>query len=63
MFCELNLRVSGKTIIYFGVFVSSTIGGYLPSLWNGSVFSFTGVITSGIGGILGLVITYKIINE
>lgn len=55
--------MSSKTMIYLGVFVGSTIGGYLPTLWGGSLFSFAGVLLSGIGGILGLVVTYKMMER
>ncbi len=54
--------MSGKTIIYIGVFIGSTAGSYLPVLWGGSMFSYTSVLLGGIGGIVGLVVTYKLIN-
>jgi hypothetical protein len=43
-----------KTVIWIGVAIGSTIGGSLPMLWGGSLFSFSSVILTGIGGIIGI---------
>lgn len=42
------------------VFVGSVAGGYLPALFGVSLFSFTGVITSALGGLLGIYVAFKI---
>jgi uncharacterized membrane protein YeaQ/YmgE (transglycosylase-associated protein family) len=34
--------------------VGSAVGGYLPVLWGGDFFSFSSLILSGVGGILGI---------
>ena len=34
--------------------VGSALGGYLPALWCGDLFSFSSLILSGVGGILGI---------
>ncbi len=52
--------MGGKFVIYFCLFVGSTIGGYIPSLWHLGFFSFWSVILSAVGGIVGLWIGYKI---
>lgn len=52
--------MSSKKILYIGAFVGSVVGGYLPALWGGETFSFTGVLLSGIGGILGIIVAYKL---
>ena len=49
-----------KKLIWVGVFVGSTIGGYIPVLFGSSLFSFASLFGNGIGGILGIVIAYKI---
>ncbi|MEO8581733.1 MAG: hypothetical protein ABI425_04130 [Patescibacteria group bacterium] len=51
--------MSEKTIILIAVFVSSTVGGYLPVLWGGSLFSFSSVFLSAIGGVVALYFSYK----
>ncbi len=43
-----------------GMIIGSVIGGYLPTLFGVSEFSFTSIITTGIGGIIGVVITYNL---
>ena len=53
--------MSTKALVYIGMTVGSLIGGYLPVLWgNTSILSFTSVLTSGIGAVLGVWIGYTI---
>jgi predicted MFS family arabinose efflux permease len=40
--------------VWIGILVGSTIGGFLPELWGGSAFSYTSVLLSGVGVLLGL---------
>jgi hypothetical protein len=47
-------------LIWAGLFVGSSIGGYLPSLWDAGLFSMAGVFGSAIGGFLGIYIGYKL---
>lgn len=49
-----------KTLVTIGMIVGSIIGGYLPMLFGISAFSYTAVLTSGIGSIIGIWIGYKI---
>jgi hypothetical protein len=37
------------------MFIGSAVGSYLPVLWGGSLFSFTSIILSAVGGIIGIV--------
>ncbi len=48
-----------KLIIGLGAFVGSSIGGYIPVLWGGSMFSFVSILFSLIGGIGGIVLGYR----
>jgi hypothetical protein len=48
-----------KKLYYLAVFVGSIIGGYIPTLWGAGFLSFSSVIFSGLGGLLGIVIVYK----
>jgi hypothetical protein len=41
-----------KLVLGLGAFVGSSIGGYIPLLWDGSMFSFVSLPFSLIGGIL-----------
>jgi hypothetical protein len=52
--------MSAKTTIYLTVLIGSMVGGYLPVLWGGSLFSVSSVLLSGLGGIIGLILGYKI---
>ncbi len=49
-----------KALVWAGLLIGSIVGGYLPSLWGASIFSFQSVIFSAIGGGLGLWLGYKI---
>ncbi len=59
----LDSIMSSKTLMYIGVTVGSVIGGYLPALWGVGVFSVTSVLFSTLGGIIGLVITYRLVKN
>lgn len=52
--------MSSKTLVYLGMFIGSTIGGYLPTLFGAGLISFTSVFFSAVGGIIGVYIGYKI---
>ena len=49
-----------KKLIMFLMFVGSTLGGLIPSIWDASLFSLSSVIFSAIGGFLGIWLGYKI---
>jgi len=46
--------------IWIGILIGSTIGGFVPALWGADLLSFSGVLFSGIGAIVGLFISYKL---
>lgn len=48
-----------RSLIWLGVLIGSTIGGYIPSLWGADFFSFSGLLGSAVGGILGIWIAHK----
>lgn len=54
--------MSQKTGYYIAIFVGGTVGGYIPTLWGASWFSFSSILFSGIGGILAIAIMFKIFN-
>jgi hypothetical protein len=52
--------MESKSLIYLGLFIGSTVGSYVPTLWGAGFLSFSSVICSAIGGILGIYIFFKI---
>lgn len=51
-----------KSVIFIGMAIGSYLGGYLPTLFGAGVFSLTSIFCSGIGGIAGIWLSYKIVN-
>jgi predicted MFS family arabinose efflux permease len=43
-----------RSAIWLGVLIGSTIGGFIPELWGAGMFSYSGVLLSGVGGFIGL---------
>ncbi|MFA6554297.1 MAG: hypothetical protein WCS89_02200 [Candidatus Paceibacterota bacterium] len=54
--------MSQKQLIWIGVFVGSTIGGFIPSLWGAGLFSMSSVLFTTIGGIVGVYVGFKMGN-
>ncbi|MEI7890406.1 MAG: hypothetical protein WCI36_00395 [bacterium] len=52
-----------KWFIYFCIFIFSLIGAYVPMIWGDGVFSFSSIMFSGVGGILGIFVAIKIGNS
>ena len=36
-----------RRAIWIGIFIGSTIGGFIPALWGDDLFSYSGVLFSG----------------
>jgi len=51
--------MQSRSFIWIGVFVGSTIGSLIPGLWGDGVFSYTSVLLSGAGALVGLWIGFK----
>jgi hypothetical protein len=49
-----------KALIWIGMFAGSSLGSYLPVLWGGSLFSITSILLSGVGGLLGIWLGFKL---
>jgi uncharacterized membrane protein YeaQ/YmgE (transglycosylase-associated protein family) len=47
-------------LIWIGLFVGSTVGGFVPSLWGADMLSFSGVIFSAVGGVVGIWLGYRL---
>jgi hypothetical protein len=48
-----------KTMVWIGLFIGSTIGGYLPAFFGASVFSGWSILGSTLGGALGIWAGYR----
>jgi hypothetical protein len=51
-----------KKIIMLGMVFGSLIGGYLPSLFGASTFSVASILGGGLGGLMGIWLTFKLIR-
>lgn len=51
--------MSLKSKIWIGVFLGSIIGGFIPSLWGGELYSMSGIIFNTLGGVVGAVVAYE----
>ena len=52
--------MSVKYWVMLGLVVGSSLGGWIPSFWDPSVFSAASTIGTFVGGILGVWLGYKI---
>jgi hypothetical protein len=52
--------MSRKTLVWFGLFVGSTIGSFIPALWGSDIFSFSSIFLSTLGGLAGIWIGFKL---
>ena len=55
--------MSSKTLVYLGAFVGSILGSFVPALWGASLFSYASILFSGIGGLIGIFIVLKFVNQ
>lgn len=47
--------MSRKGLIWGGMIIGSSIGGFLPYVWGDySLFSFSSVILTAVGGLIGI---------
>lgn len=40
--------------------IGSIVGGYIPTLWGAEMFSFSSIIFSALGALLGIWIAFRI---
>jgi hypothetical protein len=52
-----------KKLIWLGMFVGSTVAGFVPNLWGSGFLSLSGLVCSGAGGLLGIWLGYKVGNS
>jgi hypothetical protein len=49
-----------KALIYIGMAIGSSVGGFIPMLWGDSALSMSSLFLSAIGGIAGIYVGFKI---
>ena len=49
-----------KLFVYIGLIIGSTIGSLIPELWGADMFSFSSIILSAVGAVLGIWLGFKI---
>lgn len=54
--------MSRKTLIFIGMIIGSGVGGYVATWLGAGTLSFTSLIASTIGGLLGICIAYRLAN-
>jgi polyferredoxin len=52
--------MSTKTLIWAGLFIGSSAGSFLPTLFGQGIFSGWSILWSTVGGILGIWVGYKL---
>jgi hypothetical protein len=52
--------VMSKKWIMLGMFVGSTAGSFIPSIWGASAFSLTSFFFAMLGGLFGIWAGYKV---
>ena len=49
-----------KSVIWLGMIVGSTLGGFIPLLWGSDFLSFSSIILTAVGGIAGIWLGFKL---
>jgi hypothetical protein len=52
--------MQSKSLVWLGMVVGGTVGGFIPALWGASAFSFSGVVLSALGAIAGIWAMFKL---
>ena len=54
--------MSAKTLVFIGMTIGSIAGGYVASLFGAGLLSYSSVLLSGLGAIVGVWVGYKLSN-
>jgi hypothetical protein len=52
-----------KSVMMLGMIIGSTVGEYIPTLFGAGSFSFISIMGGIAGGILGMWLTYRFVND
>jgi predicted MFS family arabinose efflux permease len=56
------MYMGSRALVWVAIFIGSTIGGAIPTLWGGEMLTYTSLLLSGIGALVGLWIAHPPIN-
>jgi len=56
-------NMGARKFIWLGMFVGSTIAGFIPTLWGAGLLSMSGFFCSGVGGLAGIWLGYRVANS
>jgi hypothetical protein len=54
--------MSSKSAIWIGMFIDSTLGGFIPELWGAGFLSFSFILSTAVFGILGIYLGFRMSN-
>lgn len=49
-----------RQLVWIGLFLGSVVGGYVPMLWGADLFSFSSIICSSVGSLIGIYVGYRL---
>lgn len=52
--------MNSKSLIWIFMAIGSAVGGYIPALWGEGFLSFSSVILTAVGGIIGIWVGFKL---
>jgi hypothetical protein len=52
--------MNGKSLIWIGMAVGSSVGGALPMLWGDGVFSVSSIVLTAVGGVAGIWLGFRL---
>lgn len=55
--------MNSKPLIWIGMFIGGTVGGFVPMLWGDSSFSFSGIFFNAVGAIVGIYVAFRLSNN
>jgi hypothetical protein len=50
-----------KKVVMLGMVIGSTIGGYVPTFFGVDAFSLWSIFWGGVGGIVGIWLSFKLV--
>lgn len=52
--------MSTKSLVFIFMTIGSVVGGYIPALWGGDMFSSSSLVLSAVFAIVGIWVGFKI---
>jgi uncharacterized membrane protein YeaQ/YmgE (transglycosylase-associated protein family) len=49
-----------KQAIWVGMVLGSFVGSFIPALWGAGVLSFSSIVLSAVGAMIGIYIAFKL---